>query len=208
MKKVILFDFDGTIADSFQSFLSMLDIVAKKYGFAPIPPDAIPAMRNENARDLVKKLHVPFYKIPFMAHDFKQMQKKEIASIKPIPGISDVLQLLKEKGFQLGILTSNGRKNVEAFLEHNNLQLFDYLMADSGFLGKDKKMRKFLDLYGLVCDEVMYVGDEIRDIQASRNVGLAVVSVTWGFNSRDGLTKFNPDYLIDSPQDLVSIVSQ
>lgn len=63
MKKVLLFDFDGTIADSFESFLGIVHSIAKKYNLPVLTPSQLEKLRSEDAQAIVKRLHIPFYKL-------------------------------------------------------------------------------------------------------------------------------------------------
>lgn len=205
MKKVILFDFDGTIADSFESFFGIINKLSKKYHFRSVRREDLNQLRTKSALDLLKEFNISWYKIPFIARDFKHLQQEEIDRLKPIKGIAPVLQRLKNT-YTLGIVTSNSRKNVEAFLKKNNCDVFTYVYTDSSFFGKDKMINGFLKKYSFAKEDVLYVGDEIRDIQACKKAGIAVIAVSWGFNVKKGLAKYNPAYLIDSPKDLLTVL--
>lgn len=207
MIKLVLFDFDGTIADSFESFLGIIDVITSKHNLPKITKKEIPELRRESARVLVKRLKVPFYKIPFIARDMKKLQGEQVLALKPFTGIPETLKELKNKDIKLGIATSNGKENVEAFLNNNHLLIFDYLYCDIGMFGKSSVIKKILKTHKLSEQEVLYVGDEIRDIEASRKAGIKIAAVTWGFNSKEGLEINNPDYIINSPKELSKLLS-
>lgn len=207
MKKTLLFDFDGTIVDSFANFLEITDILSTKYNFQFIAQDELDELRSQDANTLIKRFKIPLYKLPFMARDFKKMQKEQIEHLKPCTGLPEVLHKLKKSGYDMGILTSNGEENVRRFMRQHKMDIFTYIYSDSSMFGKDKVLRKFLKNHALKKEQVLYVGDEIRDIQACKNVGIPIVAVTWGFNSKTGLVKHTPDFLIDEPQELLKVVS-
>ena len=206
MIKIILFDFDGTLADSFENFFEILREITLKYKLPELSPKNLDELRSESASQIVKRLHIPFYKIPFIARDMKRLQQQNIENIKSFKGMPEVLCGLKEKGFELGIVTSNGKSNVQAFLKNNDIDIFTYLYCDSSLFGKDKVLKKFLNTLKVSKEEVLYVGDEIRDIQACQKVGIKIAAVTWGFNSKEGLIKYNPELLINTPQELLQFV--
>jgi phosphoglycolate phosphatase len=208
MQKVILFDFDGTIADSFQVMIKIINTLSEKYKFQQIEEADIEKLRGETISNLFKILHVPFIKLPLLARDTKAMQKKEISNIKPIDGIKESLAELEKAGYALGILTSNGRENVLEFLQKNNLDVFTYFSFDSSLFGKDKVLNKFMKQHNLSKDQVIYVGDEIRDIEASFRAGVSMIAVAWGFNSKEGLLKYRPDYIIDKPGELIRVLNR
>ena len=206
MTKVLLFDFDGTIADSFENFLDIVQELTVKYKLPSFSPDEIPSLRAQDARSLIKRFNIPFYKIPFMARDMKRMQLEQLSKIKPFKGMKDALQQLKDNGYTLGILTSNAEHNVKLFLKNNKIDVFTYVYSNSSVFGKDKALRRFLRENDLKTDEVIYIGDEIRDIQACTTVGIPIISVTWGFNSKEGLSLYNPHLIANTPKELISLV--
>ncbi len=208
MNKVLLFDFDGTIADSYESFLGIIAKLAIKYRFQILSPQQLEALRTEDAKTLIKYLKIPFYKLPFIAHDMKTFQREEISSLHPFKGLPEVLHALKKQGVTLGIITSNGKANVETFIKNNNITVFDYIYSDAGFFGKDKVLQSFFKQHHISKDDAFYVGDEIRDIQACQKVGVKIISVAWGFNLKIGLEKHHPDFLIDKPAELLKIINK
>jgi phosphoglycolate phosphatase len=207
MKKIVLFDFDGTIADSVHSIFKIFNILAKKYSFTPIEEKDIDSLRGETVSSLFKRLHVPMYKLPLLAIDTKQLQSKEIPFIKPIDGIKKALDDLKSAGYTLGILTSNGKQNVEDFLKRNDLEVFEYITSDSSLFGKDTVINKFMKKNTVEKSQLIYIGDEIRDVEACKKISVDIIAVTWGFNSKEALQKFKPNYLIDSPSALLPIMN-
>ena len=208
MNKVLLFDFDGTIADSFDNFLEIVETLSDKYNFPKIPLEEIEKSRALDARTLVKRLKIPLYKIPFLAHDMKKMQKEKIAQLHSFKALPEVLISLKNKGYTLGIITSNAKENVELFLKNNNIEVFDNIVGDAGMFGKDKLISNFLKQNDISKSDALYIGDEIRDIHASQKAEVKIVAVTWGFNSKAGLSKASPDFLIDKPEELLELLSK
>jgi HAD superfamily hydrolase (TIGR01509 family) len=127
--------------------------------------------------------------------------------IQLFPGIKEVLLELKKRGFQLGIITSNSRENVLASLAKNGLQdTFTFIYSGSTF-GKHKVINKWLRIENINPQEVVYVGDEIRDIDAAKKTGIKVIAVAWGFNSQEALAAQNPNFLIERPQELIEIIN-
>lgn len=207
MTKVLLFDFDGTIADSFESFLGIINRISIKYNLPILSRAELEELRSEEATVFIKRLKIPFYKIPFIAHDMKKMQQLEIAQIEPFKGLPEVLHKLKSQGYSLGIITSNGKENVKYFIKNHDIDIFTYIVSDASIFGKDKVIRNFLKQHAIAKEDALYVGDEIRDIQACQKVGIKIVAVTWGLNSKESLTKYHPDFLIDKPVELLKLLA-
>jgi phosphoglycolate phosphatase len=185
--KLALFDFDGTLADSFPWFLEAFDQVADRYGFRQLDRGEINELRQLNARQLLAHYGIPTWKVPLIARHFRMLMRRDIAAIKPVPGIEAALRGLAEKGLELGILTSNTRENVTQVLSTSTSELFRYWECGSGIFGKTSKLRKLLRTTGYASDEVIFVGDEIRDADAARGAGVAFGAVSWGFTHLNAL---------------------
>ncbi|MDZ7632897.1 MAG: HAD hydrolase-like protein [Bacteroidales bacterium] len=93
------------------------------------------------------------------------------------------------------------------FLEMNKMSgLVDFIYSGRSFLGKEKVIRKVLIHEQIPAGRVVYVGDETRDIEASRAAGIPVIAVIWGLNRRDLLASLSPDLIADIPGDLPACV--
>ena len=107
----------------------------------------------------------------------------------------------------MGILSSNSKENIEKFLQANSLEIFDFIHSEENILGKGKALGNLLKTHRLKNNEVIYVGDEVRDIEACKENGVKIISVTWGFNKKDILKKSKPDYIVDKPRKILKILS-
>jgi phosphoglycolate phosphatase len=135
----------------------------------------------------------------------KKELNKEIADLKPFTGIAESLFQLKEHGYKLGIITSNMEDNVIAFLKNNNLHLFfDFIHTGTTLFGKHKIIDKLIKRHKFCLDKIIYVGDETRDIEAAKKSKIKIIAVSWGFNSPTILAQYNPDFLVNHPQELVN----
>ena len=57
-------------------------------------------------------------------------------------------------------------------------------------------------------DEVVYVGDEVRDIKAAKRAGMKIIAASWGYNEREALEKYKPDLIVDRPVELIEVVEK
>jgi phosphoglycolate phosphatase-like HAD superfamily hydrolase len=203
---VLIFDFDGTIADSFEIVLAITNRLAPEFGYPPALPEDVERLRNLSSREIVRQSKVSPFKIPFLVRRLRGELYREIPHLQPIPGIKAALLDLKQQGYQLGIVTSNSRKNVVAFLAAQQLSdMFDFIGSGIALFGKDRILRRILKQQQLNPRDVVYVGDETRDIEAARTIGIKVISVSWGYNTSQALAAENPDYLIHQPAELLQI---
>ncbi|BAY85194.1 phosphoglycolate phosphatase [Calothrix parasitica NIES-267] len=206
-QKVIIFDFDGTIADTVDALVNIANSLAVEFSFAPITPEEFLLLKNLTSREIFKYSGIPLFKIPFLLKKVKKELKNKIPELKPIQGIPEALLELKENGSRLGIITSNSKGNVQEFLKINNLDnFFEFVHTGVTIFGKTTIINNVLKQRQIKTQEVIYVGDETRDIEASKKAQIKICSVTWGFNSEEALAKQNPDFLIHHPRELVEVV--
>ena len=198
MKKYIVFDFDGTMADTYNNVLDIANDL-KKDGYKGINFEDI---REHGFRYLIQKSGIPLRKIPKFVYQIKSKLKKE-NNIKLFPGILDVFKELN-KSYNLGIVSSNSEENVKIVLKRYKIEnLFNFIYSDSFLFGKHLVLKRMCKKYKINPDDIIYVGDEDRDIIASKKAKIKIMAVTWGFNSEKLLKKNKPDYLVNSPKEIL-----
>ncbi|MBH8561152.1 HAD-IA family hydrolase [Nostoc sp. CENA67] len=206
-QKVIIFDFDGTIADTVDALVVIANRLAVEFGYVQITQEELALLRNLTSREIIKYSGISLFKIPFLLKKVKSELKDKIHEFKPIPGIQEALVELQYQGYSLGIITSNSKENVTDFLKINELDnLFDFIYSGVTIFGKTTIINNVLRQKQLKPQSVIYVGDETRDIEASKKANIKVIAVTWGFNSPEVLAKQNPDFLIDQPSELLEVM--
>lgn len=205
--KVIIFDFDGTIADTVDALVTIANRLAGEFGYIQITPEDLARLRNFTSREIIKYSGISLLKIPFLLKKVKGELKAKISELQPIPGISEVLLALHSQGYRLGIITSNSPENVTAFLIKNQLNhLFEFIHSGVTIFGKTTIINNVLKQKKLKTEAVIYVGDETRDIEASKKANIKVIAVTWGFNSPEALAKQDPYILINHPPELLEVI--
>lgn len=205
-KPIIIFDFDGTVADSFEEVFRAFNDMSGKYGYKRVKPEEIEEFKNFSSREILKKFNIPRWKLFFILWEGKKRFNKEISQINLFPGIKEALKKLEDEKCILGILSSNSQKNVREFLAHNQIDSFDFIYSKFNLFGKAEILKKIIKERKFDQKEVFYVGDETRDVEAARHAGVISVAVAWGFNSREILAQHHPDYLLDKPDDLLKIM--
>lgn len=204
--KVLIFDFDGTIADSFEVVLQISNQLAKEFGYPVVQPDEIETWRNLSSREIIKRSKISPLRLPFLLRRLQRELNQEICYLQLIPGMKEALLALHQQGTRLGIVTSNSCENVNAFLAIQNLtDIFEFVGSGLSLFGKGRIIQRLIQRHRLQPADVLYVGDETRDIEAARTIGIQVIAVTWGFNTTAALAAENPDYLIHHPQDLLHL---
>ncbi len=209
MKKFLIFDFDGTIADSIMIGITLINRLAKQYHFSKtISAEYLKIIRQKRIQELFKELNIPLVKLPFFIIRYRREFNKHIPGLLPIKGVKQALSDLDKEGYLLGILTSNGKKNVEDFLYNNGLNMFDFIYGDIGLFGKNVAIKKIIKKQKLINSDVIYIGDEVRDFEAAQKAKIKIISVSWGLQGKKFLASYNPDLIIDYPRQLAKAVKK
>ncbi|MGD1904594.1 MAG: HAD hydrolase-like protein [Leptolyngbyaceae cyanobacterium] len=200
---VFVFDFDGTLADSLSVIVAITNELAPVFGYRPTNLDELEDLKGLNARQLIRRSQISVFKIPALLRRLRRELQSNGTTIPVFPGIPLLLARLKADGHTLAIATSNEPTNVQAFLVDHQLEsYFEAIVGGGTLFGKGRLIRRLLEQQGWFPQDVIYVGDEVRDIEAARFAGIRVAAVTWGFNRQDLLAAARPDWLIDNPMDL------
>jgi phosphoglycolate phosphatase len=201
-----LFDFDGTLANSLAVIVEIINRLAPEFGYRPTPLEEVDALKELSARQLIRYSGIPLLKIPVLMRRLKAELKDYSAHIAPCVGIPAVIRNLHAKNYRLAVITSNAPEVVHAFLAAHGLE-HCFISVDGGgtLFGKGRLIAKCLEHHRFNPEETVYVGDEVRDIQAARFAGIRPIAVTWGFNSRAALVAAQPDWLVDDPDALHAI---
>jgi len=203
----IIFDFDGTIADTLELALGIYNRIAPEYNFRPAGEAERELLRTKKPQELLKTYGISRLKLLTVLLRIRKELSRHVSEIKPVIGMEAALREIRNAGFRMGILTSNSVDNVSKFLDINNLSdLFDFIYSGRSLLGKEKVIKRMLIHEQLPANRVVYVGDETRDIEASRAAGIPVIAVSWGLNRREVLATTFPDQIADKPEELPDCV--
>ena len=202
--KAIIFDFDGTIADTFKEALKVANQLSKKYGYSPINYKKAIKLKDKDSRKIVKKdLKLSLFKLPKYTREMKEGMLKNYKNIKMYPSMKNILNKLSKK-IEIGIITSNSKELIDRLLKKYRIKKIKFTYCNSSIFGKHFVIKRVLKHYNLDKEDVLYVGDEARDVKACKKLGIKIVSVTWGYNSPKILKKLKSDFLINKPNELLN----
>jgi len=205
--RTLIFDFDGTLADTLEESRSIFNLLAPDYGLRQIGEEEMPRLRHLSLLELLDDLDIPKRRLPSLMSRGTTMMRANISRMPLIPGIAEVLPELRKHAQMFGVLTSNATANVDLFLRAHGMRgLFNFISSTSKLTGKAKHLRAIRKTFSLRAEDMLYVGDEIRDIKAAKKAGIDMAAVTWGFNSTESLSKECPEYLISSPDEFLQLV--
>ncbi len=200
------FDFDGTLADTLPWVASILNEVADRYGIRHIAESEYDLLRSYNVLQIAKYFSIPPLKIPAIAAYVQRRMSREIDAINLVPGIPDALHALNDAGVALAVVSSNAENNVRQVLGPELSSLMMSWECGVALLGKPSKLRHVLRIGNVAPDRAIYLGDEIRDIEAAQSAGMASGAVTWGYNSVGALAVHHPTVIFETVDAIVPTI--
>ncbi|NGM34716.1 HAD hydrolase-like protein [Methylobacterium sp. DB0501] len=198
--RLVVLDFDGTLADTFPWFTRVLPGIADRYGFRCPSADEVDVLRALDARGVMRRLGVPGWKLPLIARHMHGLAARDAGELAPFPGIPALLARLAAGGVALALVSSNSEDVVRRVLGPRSAGLIDVYACGTALFGKARRFRAVARASGLPSSAVLCLGDELRDHAAATRAGLAFGAVTWGYTGAAALAAANPAHLFATPE--------
>jgi phosphoglycolate phosphatase len=202
--RLAIFDFDGTLADSFEWFVARMNLAAREHGFRSLDPDRLDDYRGMQPRRLMAELGVPAWKLPILAASMRRAMRDDIAAIRLFPGVAGLLAELRRTGVATAVVSSNSRANVARVLGPAAADITHFGCGVSLF-GKRSVFVRLCAVAGVPRREAVAIGDELRDAEAAAAAGIGFVGVGWGFAAPGVLT---PHSLWPPPEDVTALAAR
>jgi phosphoglycolate phosphatase len=210
--KIIIFDFDGTLADTLKGILETINKMLEHFGFAKVAESAIYPLSGIPLKEqLMLLINVDEQKAEEMAKFYRDIYGKIAPNtVKLFSGVEETLHKLKEMEMLLAIASSKKYASLKLLLD--SLQISDYfccvLGADSVENAKPHPeiLQRILSEYNISNSEALFVGDSIFDIQMGKSAGVRTCAVTYGAGTQEALLKETPDFMINDFHELLKIV--
>jgi phosphoglycolate phosphatase len=203
--KLVIWDFDGTIVDSRALMLDIFNRLAAEMRYRPVQdPESV---RSLTTRQFLRRHGIPLWRLPKLVRRFHAEAAEEAENLKLYPGLLETLAGLCTAGVRLGILSSNKEETIRRCLRANGAEEhFVFVVGYPRLFGKGKALRHIVRAERLAAAEVLYVGDEVRDIEAARKARVASAAVTWGLNTEAILRSIGPDLVAAEPAILRQLI--
>ena len=199
----VAFDFDGTLADSPHLVVELYNDVARRRGYGELTPENLMHLRGLGVHERARALGVHAYRLPALMLEVARAYRAVTAQVALYPGVPTLLDDLAERGTRLFVLSTNREDNIRLILRRAGLEdRIEGVYASHRLFGKAQLLRRLLSREGIARERLTYVGDEQRDIDACREVGVRVVAVAWGIDTIGRLQASNPDLLASTPADI------
>lgn len=216
MKKLIIFDLDGTLLNTIADLAQSTNHALQMLGYPTHEESAYNLMVGNGINKLferalpegekteenvlrVRREFVPYYD----AHNADKS--------RPYPGISELLEEMQIKGIQLAVASNKYQSATVKLIKHYfpTIHFIAVFGQREGIPVKPDPtiVHDILQIAGIAKEEVLYVGDSGVDMQTAANAGITACGVTWGFRPRTELEAFHPAYIVDKADDIAAIVT-
>lgn len=206
MLKHVVFDFDGTIADTKQLLPELINEVLEHFNMPIISDDDMERFTAMQWKDAVKEYGLKLYELPKLALMAQQKMKNKLHRVDLCKNMKEVLDNLS-KEYTTNIISLNSKENIEHVINNHNIKTIGEIFSTKGKMTKDKVLKKYMEQYNIKTHEMLYVGDELGDIEACKQNNIKIVAVTWGVDSKEILSSGNPDHLVDCPYEIPNIAA-
>jgi len=203
---LVIFDFDGTLADTLPWFAEVFNGVADRYRFRRIAPDELDTLRGVENRALMRHLGISGWKVPFIAAHMRKLAARDAHRLRLFDGAAPLLRRLHDTGVTVAIVSSNTEANVRRVLGADTAGLVAHYACGASIFGKHRRFRAVLARAHVPAARAIAIGDEIRDIHAARRAGIACGAVTWGFALPEALKAHGPDAVFERFEEIADWV--
>lgn len=203
--KLVLWDFDGTLANTLHLALEIYNRLAAERGYQQVhDPHAV---RDMGMRKFLSAHGVPVHRVPFLFTEFLKDLKTKSKTIDLNTGIAECVRAIRSAGIRQAVVSSNDTETIRQCLNSNDVaDCFDDVCGTSRIFGKERGLKAAIAKFAVTAEQTLYVGDEIRDLEAAGSVNVDMAAVGWGLNSRRALLKHSPRWFAAEPSELLSII--
>ncbi|RMG74573.1 MAG: HAD family hydrolase [Bacteroidetes bacterium] len=205
-KQLLIFDFDGTIADTLEVAEVIINDLGRDFGLPEVSREQIMHLKHKSIKELLHLSGLSWAQLPAFIRKARKAFHAHLQEVSPIEGMPELIHHLDARGFRMGILSSNTQSGVKTFLTRHQLECFEFIHTPDSIFGKGRRLRKILKSTALPPPSVVMIGDEVRDVEAAHDAGIEAIAVTWGFNTPELLAAGQPAYIVHHPAELQALL--
>ena len=210
MKKLAIFDLDGTLLNTITDLGKACNYALEKMGFATHPIQAYAYMVGNGVRNLMKKAQQDADEetIDQLLEYFVVYYNENcLDTTKPYPGITELLEQLKKKEIAIAVASNKYQEATDKIIA-GTLSEFDFVAIEGQIEGRNRKpdpsiIFSILEKYPVAKKDVLYIGDSGIDIECAKRACVESIGVSWGFRTMGELKRANADYIITHPSEVL-----
>lgn len=213
MKKLVIFDLDGTLTDSLKSIQYCTNLTIGEFGFEPLPLEPFRYFVGDGANELMKRVLIASGDKELVHYEKAMERYRQVFEahcmyeVKAYEGIKELLAALKEKGILMAVNSNKPHeRTVDVIEQVFGKDCFNMLVGFSP--ERERKPSPAGVLYiantlGVEKKDIIYVGDTMTDMKTGKSAGVFTVGVLWGFRDRAELEEHHADAIIAKPMELL-----
>ena len=205
-RRILIFDFDGVLADTRDDILRFAEIVCAQLGHpCKATPEDLDALENMSFDSLARRLGLPEDKVSaFTERSFALFNARKRPP-RIVEGVAEVIARLAAD-CKMGIVSGNNSDTLHSFLDHYGLAPFiDVVLTANDPGSRVEKIVRVAERLNQPGAEVYVIGDAVSDVRAARQASVKSIAVTWGHQSREKLEAAGPDDVVHSPGQLLAL---
>ena len=203
--RLLIFDFDGTLADTFPAFQAAFREAIPRFGLRRVEPSDFARLRGMGAREVIRFLGLPMWQVPQVGQFVREVMGGR--PVRLFDGMEDALRQLAAAGVKLAVVSSNSEENVRRGLGPALAGLFEAFDCGASLFGKAAKFRRVAKRTACKLGEVLAIGDELRDAEAAKSAKMAFGAVAWGFTELTSLEQGASAEVFHAPGDLLRLLA-
>lgn len=202
----IIFDFDGTIANTFDYTVDFLNGESAR---GPLNKNQRAALHGMSMYGIARRMGIPWHRLPGLFFGGRRRMRPAMDNIELYDGMAGVVRGLRSRHHKLYILSTNTTLNINKFLRRHKMEnSFEHVYGGVGMFGKAPALRRLLREQHIETKKAVYIGDELRDIQAAQSLGVRVIAVSWGFARHADLKAQGPTAMANKSDDITRLLKK
>lgn len=213
--EAVIFDLDGTLIDTLEDLKDSINFALKQHG---MPERSLEEVRSfvgngvkklvfrsvpENTSDELRESCLKAFKAHYITNSMNKT--------RPYNGICELIKKLKEKGVKLAVVTNKTQDAADGIMNEFFKDDFEIIIGQiDGVAQKPQPDGVWyaIEKLGASKQNSVYIGDSEVDCLTAKNSGIPIIGVTWGFRGRKVLEENNADYIVDSPEEILNIITR
>ena len=206
----VVFDMDGTLANSFGLIVCSFNYAAGKFMGTPITTKEAISIPGGTLEEQLGN-YMPLRHVPHAVERYHAYYRQHFdLNASTYPGIDQLLFTLKRRGVNLAVYTGADEESAQFTMQKLGLSRFFSTIVTGGDVRKPKPdsegLRIVMNATGARSNQMTYVGDHPNDVKASRNAGIKSAAAYWGSLHKEELETLEPDFTFRHPSEAVGLL--